>query len=68
MIVVQEASATANAKGSLDAAAPLDFIAIPDAALRARSGFRFGFAQAGDAVAWFPLAAFLKQLDPLESF
>jgi hypothetical protein len=30
-------------------------------------GFAFGLAQAGDAIAFFPLAAFLKQLDALEA-
>ena len=30
--------------------------------------FRFGFAEAGDAVAVLPLAAFLEQLDALKAF
>jgi hypothetical protein len=32
-----------------------------------RLGFAFGFAQAGDAVAVFPLTAFLKQLNAFEA-
>ena len=33
-----------------------------------RSSFRLGLAQAGDAVARLPLAAFLEQCDALEAF
>jgi hypothetical protein len=31
-------------------------------------GFRLGFAQAGNAIAFFPLTPFLEQLRPLKSF
>ncbi len=32
------------------------------------SGFAFGFAEAGDAVAGFPLAAFLEEFEALKAF
>jgi hypothetical protein len=35
--------------------------------IRHSSGFRFGFAQAGDAVAIFPLATFFENGDALEA-
>ena len=38
------------------------------ASLRRRLRFAFGFAEAGDAVAGFPLAAFFEEFEALKAF